>query len=119
MNDANPAHGPHRDEVQRVLFDFTQRCFIGAVPKGAVDASALEWVRQCLRETPTLAATEIAAWPPSKQRALYEILQAAIILLGLQPEFRFPRGELEGSSAFCLSQPLLQGLSSARLPNHA
>lgn len=109
--------GPHKDDVQQVIFEFTQRCFVQGVPAEVMTPDALSWVRDCLRESSALTPAAVAAWPAAHQRALYEILQAAIVMLGLQPPFHFPNGDLDGSSASGLGQPLMRGLSSARLTN--
>lgn len=109
------AEGPSKDEVEEVLFYFLQRGFIGTVPQDAATVADARWVRETLVDLAVLTPQDVAAWPPGKQLALYELLRDLLIMLRLRPPSRFPPGELDGSSAQQLSQPLLSGLARAPL----
>lgn len=109
-------NGPTQSDVQEVVFNFTQRCFIGAVPRARKTAEDDRWVRALLNSADSLTPADVASWASGKQRALYELLEAAIIMLGLDPKATFDSDELKGSSAESLSQPLLCGLATCRSP---
>lgn len=107
-----PAMGPTSDEVQALLYAFAMRCFVGAVPSCSPSPIDLECVRTALETSASLTPAEVAQWSIAWQWALYSILVDAISALELAAPFRFPDGELDGSSAECLAQPLLTGLAS-------
>jgi hypothetical protein len=98
-------------DVQEVIFNFLQRCFIGNVPKSDVPRHEAEWVRATMRAVDTLTPADVAAWPISRQRALYDLLGDALILLGLRLDRPFPQDELVDSGPEQLAQPLLTGLA--------
>lgn len=102
-------------DVAEVLYNFTQRCFIGEKDKEPLDLSAEDYVFARLTSGP-LNLLEVHQLPSKYRRLLREILTQYIMFLEMNRDLPFPSEFLLGSSKEQLALPLLQYIHEHRWP---
>ena len=101
--------------VSELLFNYTQRCFIGEASTEPLDLSAEGFVYERLASGP-LSLLEVNQLPPGYRRVLREILSQYIMFLEMNRDLPFPLDFLEGSSNEQLGIPLLLYINEHRWP---
>ncbi len=102
-------------DVAEVLYNFTQRCFIGEKGEEPLDLSAENYVFSRLISGP-LNLLEVHQMPTKYRRLLREILTQYIMFLEMNRGLPFPPEFLAGSSKERLALPLLQYIHEHRWP---
>lgn len=101
--------------VSELLYNFTQRCFIGEAATEPLDLSAEGYVYERLASGP-LSLLDVHQLPSRYQRVLREILTQYIMFLEMNRDLPFPPNFLEGSSNEQLGSPLLLYINEHRWP---
>lgn len=102
-------------DVGKMLFNFTQRCFIGETNKGPLDMTAEDFVFARLASG-SLTVVDVHQLPSRHARLIREILTQYITFLELNRSLPFPSDFLEGTSHERLCSPLLQYICKHRWP---
>jgi len=123
LNTKNKTKGEHSNsdnlpcgaQVAEVLYNFTQRCFIGEKSEVPLDLSAEDYVFARLING-SLNLLEVHQLPSKHRRLLREVLTQYIMFLEMNRGLPFPPGFLDGSSKEQLALPLLQYIHEHRWP---
>lgn len=102
-------------DVGEVIFNFTQRCFIGEGNNEPLDVSAEDFVFARLASEP-LTVLDVHQLPSKHKRLVREILTQYIMFLELNRSLPFPPGFLDGTSHERLCPPLLHYICEHRWP---
>lgn len=102
-------------DVAEVLYNFTQRCFIGEKDEDPLDLSAEDYVFERLVSGP-LNLLEVHQLPSKYRRLLREVFTQYIMFLEMNRGLPFPPGFLDGSAKEKLALPLLQYIHEHRWP---
>ena len=103
------------NEVQELIYDFTQRCFIGEESKVKLNLSKENGMFEFLSNG---ELTQLQAHQLSKnhKKLLQELLTQYIMFLQMNPELPFPPDFLDGSNNNVLGQKLLSFICEHRWP---
>lgn len=101
--------------VSELLYNFTQRCFIGEAAKDPLDLSAEGYVYERLASGP-LSLLDVHQLPSRYRRVVHEILLQYIMFLEMNHELPFPPDFLDDSSNEQLGMPLLVYINEHRWP---
>lgn len=101
--------------VSELLYNFTQRCFIGEAATEPLDLSAEGYVYERLASGP-LSLLDVHQLPSRYRRVLREILTQYIMFLEMNRDLPFPPDFLDGSSNEQLGIPLLLYINEHRWP---
>ncbi len=114
-HETGKAHDPSEplEYVRLVLRSYLDRCFQGEVPEGASDEVCLNRVARALCADRPLRASDVVQWTHPMQRALYEMLAAAIVELRISPP-AFTPGFLAGSSPAALGGAIARWVADKR-----
>ncbi|KAF5048395.1 hypothetical protein DSECCO2_450580 [anaerobic digester metagenome] len=96
--------------IQEILYNFSMfsfRDFAARSKTVPLCEQAEVRVFKMLLESDKITATEATMLPDKERKVLLELLMQHIMFLELAPDFTFPDGLLEGSSAMELGLPLL------------
>lgn len=104
--------------MQKIVFNFMQRCFIGAPPKITPAAETLSEMRDLLCSIDDLRPVEVHAWDGQRQAALYKLMSDFVVILQLQPQLQFPDESWRASTQERLLQPLMSVLGTAPDPSN-
>ncbi|WP_125561425.1 hypothetical protein [Pseudoalteromonas rubra] len=101
--------------VQEVIFNFTQRVFIGEKNKGKLNMSKERGLFDFLSggELTQIQAHQMSI---NHQKLLYELLTQYILFLSMNPELPFPEDFLDESDETKLGKQLLQYVCEYRWP---
>jgi tetratricopeptide (TPR) repeat protein len=102
-------------KVAELLYDFTQRCFIGEAATEPLDLSAESYVYERLASGP-LSLLDVHQLPSRYQRVVREIFTQYIMFLEMNRDLPFPPDFLEDSSNEQLGIPLLLYINEHRWP---
>lgn len=93
-------------DVGTVIFNFTQRCFIGEGDQGQVDLSHENSLFHRLKAGP-ISQVEAHQLPPGQRQVLRELLTQYIMFLEMNKKLEFPTGFLDDSNQDSLGTNLL------------
>lgn len=102
-------------DVTPILFDFSQRCFMGEAASSVLELSAAEFVFERLSAGP-LTVQDAHALPPKYKLVLRELLTQYIMFLEMNRELPFPPYFLRDCSADQLGSALLAYICQHRWP---
>lgn len=103
-------------DVNEILFNFSQHCFIGEGENPSLDRSAQDFVFGRLADPAPLTAVEVCRLPSKHRAILRELLSQYVIFLEMNRDLEFPESFLTDSANGQLGAPVLQYMSEHRWP---
>jgi hypothetical protein len=104
------------EDMQEVIYNFTQRAFIGGdIKKVPFDQSKTYEVMSLLNAD-SLSQADLAMLPVKIQRVIYELLTQYIMFVSMNPQLLFPPRFLQGSNENQLGAPLLSYIRENQWP---
>ncbi|TCJ15232.1 hypothetical protein EZJ19_07955 [Parasulfuritortus cantonensis] len=102
-------------EVQEIIYDFTQRCFIGEDIKEKFNLSKQNLLFKFL-ETGDLTVEQVHLMSENHQKILRELLSQYILFLQMNQHLEFPDGFLQNSGKMKLGSGLLEYICHYKWP---
>lgn len=116
FNNKQPAQNAVKAvDVQEVIFDFSQRCFIGEKKNNKFNLAKEEGLFRFLSKG-TLTVMQVHQMSKNHQVLLKELLTQYIMFLQMNPKLQFPNEFLNGSTKSQLGEMLLQYICEHRWP---
>lgn len=103
------------NEVQEVLFDFAQRCFVGEKIESELNLSKQDSLFDFLSNG-ELTVTQVHQMSENHKKILRELLSQYIIFLQLNQELHFPPDFLRDSEKMKLGRAILEYMRQHRWP---